>query len=261
MTDFIHYIVCDIDDVVYRAQSDVFKSRSHPFRRRSGLEVADFETEIVQAARSFDLDLEFFVNSVSLDTRVFEFAFPRKFEYRPDLTRYSVVTPEVGPVVYRLVFDLDHEILSVEHFFERNADLCCRIEHHDARMIGAESKLVFSADHAAAFNSADLCRFDLEIAGKDCSERSKRDSLTFSKVGSAADDGLFFRSVKNGRKMKVVGIGMILDFYDFRSDDLVEVLEKPLGILDFRRFHSQLFCDLFSSDAAQIYVVIKPVQR
>ena len=169
LTIFFHNIVCDINEVVDRADSVGSQTSLHPFRRWSDLDVFDNSCSISRAKfrifyGNFDIVRCFFVISCLFYYRRNEFFVKSGCCFSCD-SKYAVAVYTVG---CDLIFD--DNIVKAECFDRALTYDCIFREDVDAVFrsfrvhFSCASKLLDRAHHTAGFYASEFAFFDLDAA-------------------------------------------------------------------------------------------------
>ena len=182
----VHDVVRHVDDVRDRAHVGEEETRAEPLRRRADRDVAEDAADVARAAvEVVDRDVD--------DLRVHDGRVLRRgqvqlaAEQRRHLARDTGHREQVDAVDGRS--DVEHHVSDREHVDERRPGLRPVGEHHDPRVVVAETDLVLGEDHPARGLAAELALVQRQVEDREVGTRQRdRDRRSRLEVPGAAHD-------------------------------------------------------------------------
>ena len=186
----------------------------------------------------------------------------RKIVQGRELSRNSVMSPQIGTVRHGLVVDFKQDVVHVQRVRKRSSGRHLeRGQIQNLRFLRggeqvAQSDFIRSADHAVGGDAAKLGildhdRLSFTMPADHRAGTGNRHAHPFRQVDSAADDCLKL-SVPDihAAHSQLVRIGMGLDFFNYAYNHVVEAAGKILHILHLHGGHGQVVRQLL-----QIYIL------
>ena len=258
-TMFQHHIVCDVDQVIDRADADCIQCFFHPFGRFADFDAAD-NAGCVQGAdvRIFQCHKGsiFFcctIAAVDVDSIGFHFGSEESCQVTGDAdVRQPVRTVRSDrAVVYRV---------GIQEFTEGHAEFCIGRENHESVMIIAESQFPGGAHHTEGFHAAEFAFLNDERAffifefGADCGEGDNVPCIT---VGSTADDLKHFITFIDLTDGEVIGIFMFIAGKDLCCYNAFRYGTGLADAFHFETSHGQL-CGKFFIRKGKVHIFFQP---
>ena len=178
---------------------------------------------------------------------------------RGEVAGNAVHAQAVGPV--RSDLDLDHRVVQPQHTGKRRAKRRVVGQFDDAVVIVREPHFAFRAQHAVAFDAADLAPLELDPGARDHRARSREHALHAGpRVGRAAHHLQGLRARIDGADAKLVGVGMGLGG-DYRGDRKRRQNRGPVDhLLDLEAERRQTLGDLVDGRVG-LQMLLEPGQR
>ena len=270
MSHLIEHEVGDVHDVVDRTLADGHQSLLHPVGRRAHLHIFQRNADIAgRQVRRLNHDGNRFAGTG------FERAHVRQRPFHGNVVLHTIGIKVAGHAdmagtvhAVRRQADLEERVfLELQLLPGRSSHHGGGIEYHDAGMVAANTQFVFGANHAEAFDTADLRTFDLEFAavvgGQFRADGRQQDLLPLGHVGRTADDlqELGLTRVEF-RYMEMVGVGMRHAFHHFRHDDAGQAagnLFHSFHVFHFQSRGGQDGGDLFRRQV-ELQIIFQPVK-
>ena len=147
LTHFEHEVVCEVCEEVDTAHSAVEKADSHVDRADAARDILDLQAGITLTERILDFHVDLCKLAVSLRIGGIERLELSAGKCR-ELTRDSVVTPEVGTVGERLVVDLKDDVVDIVNVLDVGAVGHVVGDFHNAGMVVADADFRLGAAHS-----------------------------------------------------------------------------------------------------------------
>ena len=150
---------------------------------------------------------------------------------------------------------------------EANKRRTCRdgiVENHDAGVVVREADFVFGANHAEAFDTANLGFLHLELGAirerEFCANRGEHNRLACSDVRGSANNLDGVRAVVHGSDVQVIAIRVRIASENLCNEQLVIDLARFFHAFNFETDGGERLCDIFRR-FRKVDVTSKPIQR
>ena len=166
----------------------------------------------------------------------------RQVTEHPDLPGNTGQAQAIAAV--RRQIDLDHGVVERQLLAQRCADFQIFRQIHDAVRIVAQTQLRRAAQHAEAFDLAQLGLLDLEVVGQHRADPRKGRDQTRTHIRRAAHHLMGLGAVEDLADRQLVGIGVRFDRVHPGHDHPVKAARHGLRAVDFQPGHGELLQQL-----------------
>ena len=262
LTDVHQDEVRDIDDVVDAVHADCVQKLGEPCRGLFDLHVLDDAAYIAGATATRN---DFEAHGGACCFGIFLEFVGERLERAAKLGGKFTGDTAVAECIRTVRRDVQFKADVVEaEAHERRA---CRdgiIENHDAGVVVRKTDFVFGANHAEAFDTADLGLLHLELGAvgerEFCTDRGENDRLACCNVRGAANDLNGVRAVVDRGDVQVVAIRVRVAGEDLGDEQLVVDLARFFHAFDFETDGGECLCNIFRR-FRKINMASKPIQR
>ena len=254
--------VRDIDDVVDAVHADSVQKLGEPCRGLFNLHVLDDATHIAgaTAARNdFEADGGACVFGIFLE--VVSERLERTVKLGSEFACDTAVAEGVRAVRRDVQFEAD--VVHAEAY-ERRTSRDGIVENHDSTVVVRKTDFVFGANHAEAFDTANLGFLHLELGAirerEFCANRGEHNRLTCCDVRGSANNLDGVRAVVHGSDVQVIAIRVRIASENLCNEQLVIDLARFFHAFNFETDGGERLCDIFRR-FRKVNVTSKPIQR
>ena len=221
LTELHHNVVGKVCKEVDSARTAVVKADSHIYRADLACNVLNLNSRVAIAKLALYLNLNLGKRCVCCGVNKLR-ALERSAGNGSELTRHTVVAPEVRTVGERLVINLEDYIVNIVGVLDVSTERDVVGNLPKARVIVGNAKLCLGAAHTVGGVACKLSGSDGDLTDV-TADGSKSYAHSLSYVGSAANDVNNLVALVNLEKMKLLRVGVILNRENFCNDDAGEV--------------------------------------
>ena len=262
LTDVHQDEVRDIDDVVDAVHADSVQELGEPCRGLFNLHVLDDAANVAGATATrndFEADGGACVFGIFLE--VVSERLERTVKLGSEFACDTAVAERIRAVRRDVQFEAD--VVHAEAYERRT----CRdgiVENHDSTVVVRKADFIFGADHAEAFDTANLGFLHLELGAirerKFCANRGEHNRLACSDVRGSANNLDGVRAVVHGSDVQVIAIRVRIASENLCNEQLVIDLARFFHAFNFETDGGERLCDIFRR-FRKVNVTSKPIQR